>query len=105
LAEHEAISVRGTVISHLRRTPTRAEITAARRAVHRLDANGRATILRIRPPGLECVGGSGYLILARPGAATSSELLDKLAATTHFDVSTRIRFEPAVMGASTGHLR
>ena len=29
LAEHGAISVRGTVISHLRRTPTRAEITAA----------------------------------------------------------------------------
>jgi hypothetical protein len=50
LAEHEAISVRGTVISHLRRAPTRAEITAARRAAHRLDANGRATILRIRPP-------------------------------------------------------
>ena len=45
LAEHEAISVRRTVISHLRRTPTRAEITAARRAAHRLAANGRATIL------------------------------------------------------------
>jgi hypothetical protein len=97
LAEHEAISVRGTVISHLRRTPTRAEITAARRAAHRLAADGRATILRIRPPGLERAGGSAYLILARPGADTPSGLLDQLAATTHFDESTRIRFEPAVM--------
>jgi hypothetical protein len=97
LAEHEAISVRGTVINHLRRTPTRAEITAARRAAHRLAANGRATILRIRPPGLEGAGGSAYLILARPGAATPSGLLDQLAATTHFEESTRIRFEPAVM--------
>jgi hypothetical protein len=97
LAEHEAISVRGTVISHLRRTPTRAEITAARRAAHRLAANGQATILHIRPHGLERVGGSAYLILARPGADPPSGLLDQLAATTHFEESTRIRFEPAVM--------
>jgi hypothetical protein len=97
LAEHEAISVRGTVISHLRRTPSRAEITAARRAAHGLAADGRATILRIRPPSLERAGGSAYLILARPGAATPSGLLDQLAATTHFEESTRIRFEPAVM--------
>jgi hypothetical protein len=97
LAEHEAISVRGTVISHLRRTPTRAEITAARRAAHRLAANGRATILRIRPPGLEGAGGSAYLILARPGTATPSGLLDELADTTHIEESNRIRFEPTVM--------
>ena len=93
LAEHEAISVRGTVINHLRRTPTRAEITAARRAAHRLAANGRATILHIRPPGLEGVGGSAYLILARPGTAPASGLLDELADTTHFEESNRIRFE------------
>jgi hypothetical protein len=97
LAEHEAISVRRTVISHLRRMPTRAEITAARRAAHRLAANGRATILHIRPPGLEGVGGSAYLILARPGTASPSGLLDELADTTHFEESNRIRFEPTVM--------
>jgi hypothetical protein len=97
LAEHEAISVRGTVIDHLRRTPTRAEITAARRAVHRLAANGRATILHIRPPGLEGGGGSAYLILARQGTAPASGLLDELADTTHFEESSRIRFEPTVM--------
>ena len=97
LAEHEAISVRGTVINHLRRTPTRAEITAARRAAHRLAANGRATILHIRPSGLEGVGGRAYLILARPGTAPASGLLDGLADTTHFEESYRIRFEPTVM--------
>ena len=97
LAEHEAISVRGTVINHLRRMPTRAEITAARRAAHRLAANGRATILHIRPPSLEGVGGSAYLILARPGTASPSGLLDELADTTHFEESNHIRFEPTVM--------
>ena len=97
LAEHEAISVRGTVISHLRRTPTRAEITAARRAAHRLAADGQATMLRIRPPGMEGVGGSEYLILVRPGTATPSGLLDELADTTHIEESNRIRFEATVM--------
>ena len=67
LAEHEAISVRGTVISHLRRTPTWAEIIAARRAAHLFAANRRPIILRIRPPGLEGAGGSGYLILCSAG--------------------------------------
>jgi len=41
--------VRGSVISHVRRKPIRAEITAARRAAHRLAASGRATILRFKP--------------------------------------------------------
>jgi hypothetical protein len=44
LAQQEAISVRGTVTDHLRRPPTRAEITAARRAAHRLAANGQAGV-------------------------------------------------------------
>jgi hypothetical protein len=65
LAQQDAISVRGTVISHLRRTPTRAEITAARRAAHRLAASGQATILRLKPPGFHRPG-SPHLILARP---------------------------------------
>jgi hypothetical protein len=97
LAEHEAISVRGAVISHLRRTPTQAEITAARRAAHRLAANGQASILHIRPRDLEGVRGRAYLILARPGTAPESGLLDELADTTHFEEDNRIRFEPAVM--------
>ena len=56
-----------TVISLLRRTPTRAEITAARRAAHRLAASGQATIHRVKPPRSDGGGGSAYLILARPG--------------------------------------
>ena len=76
LAQQEAISVRGTVVSHLRRTPTRAEITAARRAAHRLVSSGQATMLRVRPPGGDGGCGSAHLILARPGTAQPSGSLD-----------------------------
>jgi transposase-like protein len=85
LAQQEAISVRGTVISYLRRTPTRSEITAARRAAHRLAASGEATILRVRPPRLGRGGGSAHLVLARLGTGTPSGLLDRL---TDANVST-----------------
>jgi hypothetical protein len=95
LAQHEAISVRGTVINHLRRTPTRAEITAARRAAHRLAANGRATILRFNPPEVDGPG-SPHLILARPGTAMQRGLSDELAKASVAD-RTLLRFEPVVM--------
>jgi hypothetical protein len=65
LVRQEAVSVRGTVISHLHRSPTRAEITAARRAAHGLAASGRATNLRAKPLGFDGPG-SPHLILARP---------------------------------------
>ena len=90
------ISVRGTVISYLRRTPRRAEITAARRAAHGLAASGQATIRRVRPPGVDGGGGSAHLILARPGTTTHSGFLDELAYATYADRA-RMRFEPTVI--------
>lgn len=94
LAQQQAISVRSTVISHLRRTPTRAEITAARRAAHRLAAGGQATILRVRLP--KSGGGSANLILARPGTTTQCGLIDELADVSLADQA-RQRFEPMLM--------
>jgi nucleotide-binding universal stress UspA family protein len=41
LAQREAIGVRSTVINHLRGTPRRAEITAARRAPTALQPAGK----------------------------------------------------------------
>jgi hypothetical protein len=67
-----------SVITHLRRAPTRAEITAARRAAHRLAASGQATILRVRPPGFDGPG-SAHLILVRPGASRQGGSLDEIA--------------------------
>lgn len=78
LARQDAVSVRGTVVDHLRRTPTRAEISTARRAAHGLAASGQATILRITPPGFDGPG-SRHLILARPGATMRSGLLGEIA--------------------------
>ncbi len=94
LAQQAAISVRGTVIGYLRRTPTRAEITAARRAAHHLAAKGQATSLRVRPPGLDGPG-SPHLIIARPGT-TETELPSELADASLAD-RTQMRFEPTVM--------
>ncbi len=96
LIQQDAISVRGTVITHLRRTPTRAEFTAARRAAHGLAASGQATILRVRPPGFDGRGGSAHLILARPGTTTQSGLLHELADVGLADRA-RQRFEPIVI--------
>jgi hypothetical protein len=95
LAQQEAISVRGTVISYLRRKPTRAEITAARRAAHRLAASGQATVLRLKPPGVDGPG-SALLILARPGITTQRGLLDEIGDASLAD-RTRMRFEPIVL--------
>jgi len=80
LAEQPVISVRLTVSSYLRRTPTRAETNAARRAAHSLAADGLATVLRVKP--LDAGMGSSNLILARPGTSKWSRLLDQFAAGT-----------------------
>ena len=84
--------MRGTVISYLRRTPTRTEITAA-------DVPPTtwlpATILRVRPPDFDGPG-SPHLILARPGTATQIRLVNEIAHATLVD-RTRMRFEPTVM--------
>jgi hypothetical protein len=45
LDQNLAIGVRAAVADHLGRAPTRAELTAARRAAHGLAAHGRARVL------------------------------------------------------------
>ena len=62
-----AVGVRATVIDHLGRAPTRAELNAARRAAHSFAATGRARVLYA--PGADPVDASGdrsYLVLAKP---------------------------------------
>jgi hypothetical protein len=59
--------VRAAVTDHLGRTPTRAELTAARRAAHGLARMGRASVLQV--PGSDANSGAGdrnYLVLAKP---------------------------------------
>jgi hypothetical protein len=63
--------MRPDAFSYLRRTPTRAEFTAARRAAHRLAAAGQATIFRVRPPKSDGGRGSPHVILARPRNETT----------------------------------
>ena len=47
LDQNLAIGVRAAVADHLGRAPTRAELTAARRAAHGLAALGRARMLHV----------------------------------------------------------
>jgi hypothetical protein len=61
-----AIGVRATVADHLGRTPSRAELNAARRAAHSLAAVGRAHLHYA--PGADADANAGdrnYLVLAR----------------------------------------
>jgi transcriptional regulator with XRE-family HTH domain len=67
LNQNLAIGVRATVADHLGRAPTRAELTAARRAAHSLAALGRARLLHL--PGADAndnAGDRSYLVLAKP---------------------------------------
>ena len=47
LDQNLAIGVRAAIADHLGRAPTRAELTAARRAAHGLAALGRAQVLHV----------------------------------------------------------
>jgi hypothetical protein len=96
LARQEAIRVRGNVISHLRRTPTGAEINAARRTAHRLAASGTGSHPLPQTTQIQRCRGSRHLILARPGTATPSGVLDRHRGPNLADRD-RQRFEPAVM--------
>jgi hypothetical protein len=67
LHQNLAIGVRAAVADHLGRAPTRAELTAARRAAHSYAALGCARVLYV--PGSDADGNAGdrnYLALARP---------------------------------------
>src|SRR5215204_5725196 len=57
LDQNLAIGVRATVADHLGRTPTRAELTAARRAAHSLAALGHARVLHV--PGADADNKTG----------------------------------------------
>jgi hypothetical protein len=75
-----AIGVRAAVADHLGRAPTRAELTAARRAAHSLAALGRARMLHV--PGAEAdadVGDRTYLVLAKPNVIMNDIRLRGLA--------------------------
>jgi hypothetical protein len=67
LDQNLAVGVRAAVIDHLGRTPTRAELNAARRAAHSFASTGRARVLYV--PGADPDDASGdrsYLVLAKP---------------------------------------
>jgi hypothetical protein len=67
LDQNLAIGVRAATADHLGRAPTRAELTAARRAAHGLAALGRARVFYV--PGAnvkENAGDRNHLVLAKP---------------------------------------
>jgi hypothetical protein len=73
------VGVRAAVADHVGRAPTRAELTAARRAAHGLAANGHARVLHV--PGADPdadVGGRSYLVLAKPNVVMNDSRLRSL---------------------------
>ena len=98
LGRREAVSVRATVAEYLRRTPTKSEITAARRAAHRLVQRGQATVLHVRRSESDTGPAGQYLILVRPGTNLSQRQLDGLAAeSTDVTRGKTRRFEPTTI--------
>jgi hypothetical protein len=80
LDKNVAIGVNAAVADHLGRAPTRAELTAARRAAHRLAALGRARVLKV--PGADAAANAGdrtYLVLAKPNGIMNDVRLRGLA--------------------------
>jgi hypothetical protein len=80
LEKNLAIGVRAAVADHLGRAPTRAELTAARRAAHSLGSLGRAQVLHV--PGAEWganVGDRNYLVPAKPNVIMNDIRLRGLA--------------------------
>jgi hypothetical protein len=67
LDQNLAIGVRAAVADHLGRSPTRAELTAARRAAHSLAALGRSRVLHVAGADADAKAGDrNYLVLAKP---------------------------------------
>jgi hypothetical protein len=80
LEQNLAIGVRAAVADHLGRAPTRAELTAARRAAHGLAALGRARVFHV--PGADADANAGDrnpLVLARPNVIINDIRLRGLA--------------------------
>jgi len=79
LDQYLAIGVRAAIADHLGRAPTRAELTAARRAAHSLTALGRARTLHV--PGADADANAGdrnYLVLAKPNVIMNDTRLGGL---------------------------
>jgi hypothetical protein len=80
LDQNLAIGVRTAVADHLGRAPTRAELTAARRAAHGLAARGRARVLHVPgADGADNAGDRSYLVLAKPNVIMNDMRLRGLA--------------------------
>ena len=80
LDQNLAIGVRAAVADHLGRVPTRAELTAARRAAHSLAINGHARVLHVPGEDGEANGGDRtYLVLAKPNVIMNDVRLRGLA--------------------------
>jgi hypothetical protein len=79
LDRNRAIGVRAAVADHLGRPPTRAELTAARRAAHSLAALGRARVLHVPGEADANVGDRNYLVVANPNVIINDTRLRGLA--------------------------
>jgi hypothetical protein len=80
LDKNLAVGVRAAVADHLGRAPTRAELTAARRAARSLALLGRARVLHV--PGEDEDANTGdrtYLVLAKPNVIMNDIRLRGLA--------------------------
>ena len=71
LHQNLAIGVQAAVADHLGRAPTRAELTAARRAAHSLSALGRARVFHVPGEADAEAGDRNYLVLAKPNVIMS----------------------------------
>jgi hypothetical protein len=104
LDQNLAIGVRAAVVDRLGRAPTRAELTAARRAAHSLAALGRARILYV--PGADGdgdVGDRNYLVLAKPNVIMNDTRLRGLAvAGSDVPVGSAPTTTPRRSGTSNG---
>jgi hypothetical protein len=74
-----AIGVRAAVADDLGRAPTRAELTAARRAAHSLSALGRACLHHVPGEADAEAGDRSYLVLAKPNVIMNDLRLRGLA--------------------------
>jgi hypothetical protein len=76
-----AIGVRAAIADHLGRAPTRAELTAARRAAHSLAALGRASVFHVPGArmGTAMQAIRKYLVLAKPNVIINDIRLRGLA--------------------------
>jgi hypothetical protein len=80
LEENLAVGVRAAVADHLGRAPTRAQLTAARRAARSLAASDRACVFHMAGAEADAnAGDRNYLVLAKPNVIMNDIRLRGLA--------------------------